>query len=211
MSVRTRVKFCGITRHADALAAVELGVDALGFVFYESSPRWIAPTAARAICDALPPFVCTVGLFVDASPEYVSRVVAATGIDLVQFHGEETPETCRAAARPYIKAIRVQSGRDFSAACDRYPDARAILVDAYHPELPGGTGTSFDWELIPVMRSKPIILAGGLSARNLRPAIRQVRPYAVDVSGGIESAKGIKDAAEMRAFMAEVNSIERDP
>jgi phosphoribosylanthranilate isomerase len=208
MTRRIRVKFCGITRLGDAQDAVALGVDALGFVFYAASPRAIAPSAAAAIIAQLPPFVATVGLFVDAAPEWVESVVRETGIDLVQYHGTETPEACRAGGRPYVKAIRMAAGVDLTAAAAAYGDARALLLDTPHPLLPGGTGSAFDWSLVPVHRTLPFVLAGGLTAANVAVAARQVRPYAVDVSGGIESSKGVKDPAKMRAFMTEVNRIE---
>lgn len=208
--MRTRIKFCGITRLADAMAAVELGVDALGFVFYAKSPRHIEPHRVRAIIAALPPLVTTVGLFVDAEPAEVRRVSEVTRIDFVQFHGEETPDECRSVARPYIKAIKVRHDNDVTEAAARYADARALLLDTYDSQLPGGTGCSFDWRQVPAVRSLPLILAGGLSSDNVADAIRQVRPFAVDVSGGIEASKGIKDIDKMRAFLSEVKRIDCD-
>ncbi|WP_460418516.1 phosphoribosylanthranilate isomerase [Pseudomonas sp. microsymbiont 2] len=199
-----RSKICGITRIEDALAAVESGADALGFVFYAKSPRAVDVRQARAIIEALPPFVTTVGLFVNASRCELNEILEVVSLDLLQFHGDETPADCEGYHRPWIKALRVRPGDDLEAACQRYAGARGILLDAYVPGVPGGTGESFDWSLIPQRLSKPIILAGGLSADNVAEAIRQVRPYAVDVSGGVEQAKGIKDPAKIEAFMQAV-------
>lgn len=206
----TRIKFCGITRRVDALTAVALGVDALGFVFYRASGRWITPAAARAIIAELPPFVCTVGLFVDESPATIVEVAAATGIQVVQFHGNETAAVCALSPRPYVKAIRMAPDLALEAVAESFAGASALLFDSYDPTRFGGTGRVFDWSLLPIQRQKSIILAGGLNAGNVAAAITQVRPYAVDVSGGIESAPGIKDAEKMRAFVAEVRRIERE-
>ncbi|MDH0304460.1 MULTISPECIES: phosphoribosylanthranilate isomerase [unclassified Pseudomonas] len=199
-----RSKICGITRIEDALAAVEAGADALGFVFYAKSPRAVDVRQARAIINALPPFVTTVGLFVNAPRCELNEILEVVQLDLLQFHGDETPADCEGYHRPWIKALRVRPGDDLEAACQHYSGARGILLDAYVPGVPGGTGESFDWSLIPSRLSKPIILAGGLSADNVAEAIRQVRPYAVDVSGGVEQAKGIKDADKIDAFMRAV-------
>jgi phosphoribosylanthranilate isomerase len=210
MPARTRVKFCGIRHLSDALLAVELGVDAVGFVFYPNSPRFIEPVVARQIIAALPPMLTTVGLFVDADSARVAKITADTGIDLVQYHGVEAGLTCAASPRPYIKAIAVDPNTDFEWVAKEYAGARALLLDAYHPQLRGGTGRQFDWSLVPRNSAKPFILAGGLTAENVATAISTVRPYAVDVSGGIESSKGVKDPQKMREFMAEVIRIERD-
>ena len=199
-----RSKICGITRIEDALAAVEAGADALGFVFYAKSPRAVDVRQARAIIDALPPFVTTVGLFVNASRCELNEILEVVSLDLLQFHGDETPADCEGYHRPWIKALRVRPGDDLEAACHHYAGARGILLDAYVPGVPGGTGEAFDWSLIPQRLSKPIILAGGLSADNVAAAIRQVRPYAVDVSGGVDQAKGIKEVARSEAFMLAV-------
>jgi phosphoribosylanthranilate isomerase len=207
-SRRTRIKFCGIRRPEDALLAIELGVDALGFVFYHDSPRYIDAASARAIIAELPPLVTTVGLFVDADQGWLENVVADTGIDLIQFHGRESGAVCRLGGRSYIKAIQVDDQTDFGVLSTEYCDARALLLDAPHPQLRGGTGRQFDWSLLPTMCAKPVILAGGLSAANVADAIRATRPYAVDVSGGIESSKGVKDAQKMRDFVAEVRKVE---
>ena len=201
-----RSKICGITRMDDALAAVDAGADALGFVFYEKSPRAVTAQQARAIIAGLPPFVTTVGLFVNASACELNETLDAVPLDMLQFHGDETPEQCEGYHRPYIKALRVKAGDDIAAACKAYVGASGILLDAYVEGVPGGTGQAFDWSLIPQGLSKPIILAGGLSAGNVRQAIDRVQPYAVDVSGGVEKSKGIKDHDKIRAFMQAVRA-----
>ncbi|MEW9902761.1 phosphoribosylanthranilate isomerase [Pseudomonas putida] len=199
-----RSKICGITRIEDALAAAEAGADAIGLVFYAKSPRAVEVRQARAIIAELPPFVTTVGLFVNASRCELNEILEVVPLDLLQFHGDETPADCEGYHRPWIKALRVRPGDDLKAACQHYAGARGILLDTYVPGVPGGTGEAFDWSLVPASLSKPIILAGGLSADNVGQAIAQVRPYAVDVSGGVEQAKGIKDAAKIEAFMRAV-------
>ncbi|KAF0254932.1 phosphoribosylanthranilate isomerase [Pseudomonas putida] len=199
-----RSKICGITRIEDALAAAQAGADAIGFVFYAKSPRAVDVRQARAIIAELPPFVTTVGLFVNASRCELNEILEVVPLDLLQFHGDETPQDCEGYHRPWIKALRVRPGDDLEAACQLYAGARGILLDTYVAGVPGGTGEAFDWSLVPAHLSKPIILAGGLSADNVGQAIAQVRPYAVDVSGGVERAKGIKDAAKIEAFMQAV-------
>ncbi|WAG77249.1 phosphoribosylanthranilate isomerase [Metapseudomonas furukawaii] len=196
-----RIKICGITRLEDALAAVAAGADALGFVFYAQSPRAVTAVKARAIIEALPPFVTTVGLFVDMPREALEQVLAEVPLDLLQFHGDESPEECGRYGRPYIKALRVKPGDDIAAAIARYPGARGVLLDTYVPGTPGGTGEAFDWGLVPRNAAKPVVLAGGLTPENVGEAVRQVQPFAVDVSGGVEAAKGIKDAARIEAFI----------
>ncbi len=205
MSV-VRSKICGITRIEDALAAVAAGADAIGFVFYAKSPRAVTAVQARAIIAALPPFVTTVGLFVNASACELNETLDAVPLDLLQFHGDETPEQCEGYHRPYIKALRVKAGDDIAGACNAYASASGILLDAYVEGVPGGTGQAFDWSLIPQGLSRPIILAGGLTVDNVVQAIDQVRPYAVDVSGGVEKSKGIKDHDKIRAFMHNVRA-----
>ena len=205
MSV-VRSKNCGITRIEDALAAVAAGADAIGFVFYAKSPRAVTAVQARAIIAALPPFVTTVGLFVNASACELNETLDAVPLDLLQFHGDETPEQCEGYHRPYIKALRVKAGDDIAGACHAYASASGILLDAYVEGVPGGTGQAFDWSLIPQGLSRPIILAGGLTVDNVVQAIDQVRPYAVDVSGGVEKSKGIKDHDKIRAFMHNVRA-----
>ena len=206
MSV-VRSKICGITRIEDALIAAEAGADAIGLVFYAKSPRAVSIQQARDIVAALPAFVTTVGLFVNASREELSDVLAGVALDLLQFHGDETPAECECYQRPYIKALRVKSGDDIAQLAAPYAKARGILLDTYVPGIPGGTGAAFDWSLVPRDLPQPVILAGGLSADNVQAAIEKVRPYAVDVSGGVEADKGIKDAAKIRAFMQAVGRV----
>ncbi|WP_349572051.1 phosphoribosylanthranilate isomerase [Azotobacter salinestris] len=201
-----RSKICGITRVEDALVAAEAGADAIGLVFYPKSPRAVTLQQAKAIAAALPPFVTTVGLFVNASRYEISEILDELPLDLLQFHGDETSADCDGYRRPYIKALRVRPGEDIAARCLEYRNASGILLDAYVPGVPGGTGESFDWSLVPRILSKPVILAGGLTAQNVRAAIAQVAPYAVDVSGGVEVEKGVKDAEKIRAFIREVHS-----
>lgn len=204
--MNTRVKMCGITRLEDALVAARAGADALGFVFYPPSPRAVTAEVAGPIVRQLPAFVTATGLFVDATAEEVSAVLEQVPLDLLQFHGDESPEFCRSFGRPYIKALRMQPGVDIAALASSYEDARGILLDAYVAGVPGGTGQVFDWQSIPRALAKPLILAGGLNVDNVRLAIEQVQPWAVDVSGGIEADKGIKDADKIRDFMHEVRS-----
>lgn len=202
-----RSKICGITRLEDALAAVEAGADAIGFVFYAKSPRAVTAEQARAIIAALPPFVTTVGLFVDMPRAELNALLAQVPLDLLQFHGDEGPADCDGFSRPYIKALRVQAGDDVSAMIARYPAASGILLDTFVAGVPGGTGEAFDWSLVPRQSSKPIILAGGLTSENVRDAIEQVQPYAVDVSGGVEQSKGIKSAEKVHAFIEAVKRV----
>lgn len=205
--MRTRVKICGITRPEDAAKAAEFGVDAIGLVFYANSPRVVDVDTARAVVEALPPFVSAIGLFVNPKPQEVATILHRVPLDLLQFHGSELPEECGIYNKPYIKAIRMQPGIDLSAEVKRYPKARGILLDTYHPDMPGGTGEKFDWKLIPDSIDKPLILAGGLKPENVWQVISKVRPYAVDVSSGVEIEKGIKDAEKMAAFMRGVMSV----
>lgn len=204
--MRTRVKICGITREEDARAAAELGADALGLVFYGPSPRNVSLEQARAIIAAIPPFVSVVGLFVDPLKEHVASVLRACAIDLLQFHGDEPADFCAGFGLPYIKAARVKADTDLIQCLSPYRAARGWLLDAYHDQLHGGTGASFDWKLIPPRLARPIILSGGLTPGNVGAAVRQVRPWAVDVSSGVEAAKGVKDAAKIAAFIAGVNN-----
>lgn len=199
-----RSKICGITRIEDALLAAEAGADAIGLVFYDKSPRAVDVHQARAILAALPPFVTSVGLFVNASRCFIGEVLDAVPLDLLQFHGDETPEQCEGHGRPWFKALRVRPGDDLRAEAARFSGARAILLDAYVPGVPGGTGERFDWKLIPVDLPRPLILAGGLTPDNVAEAISSVRPYGVDVSGGVEASRGIKDAAKVAAFIQRV-------
>lgn len=199
-----RCKICGITRIEDALAAAEAGADAIGLVFYARSPRAVDVRQARSIIAALPPFVSTVGLFVDATRCEINEILDAVPLDLLQFHGDESPEQCEGYHRPYVKALRVRSSDQIAQAVTTYRGASGLLLDAFVPGVPGGTGERFDWSLIPAGLSKPLILAGGLTPDNVASAIHRVRPYAVDVSGGVEAAKGIKDVDKVRAFIREV-------
>jgi phosphoribosylanthranilate isomerase len=212
---RTRVKICGITRLADGLAAAREGADAIGFVFWAGTPRRIDATAAHAILAALPPYVTIVGLFVDPQPAEVRATLAAVPLDLLQFHGNEPPELCRAFQRPYVKAVPVaaRAAKDrLLEYASRYPDAAGWLFDAPPSGgLPGGTGETFDWDALPSDLRRPLVLSGGLNAENVGAAIRRVRPWAVDVSSGVEAigadgkpAKGIKDPERIRAFIEEV-------
>ncbi|MCF4987434.1 phosphoribosylanthranilate isomerase [Pseudomonas syringae] len=200
-----RSKICGITRIEDALAAAEAGADAIGLVFYPKSPRAVTVLQARAIIAALPPFITTVGLFVNASRCELNETLDAVALDMLQFHGDETPEECDGYHRPYVKALRVKAGDDIAGVCRTYRNARGVLLDTYVEGLPGGTGETFDWALIPDDLDKPVILAGGLTSANVAQAIAQVRPYAVDVSGGVEKSKGIKDREKILAFMSAVH------
>lgn len=208
--MRTRVKICGITRPEDGCQAAHLGADAIGLVFYANSPRVVEVSQATEIVNSLPPFVTTVGLFVDPTPEEVVAVLAQVPLDLIQFHGNEQPEFCAQFGRPYLKAIRMRDEIDLVTERERYRDARGLLLDAFQPGLPGGTGESFDWSRVPEDLAASIILAGGLTPENVGAAIKQVRPYAVDVSGGVEAAKGVKDVAKMAAFIGEVRSVESE-
>jgi phosphoribosylanthranilate isomerase len=198
---RTRTKICGITRPEDGVFATAQGADAIGLVFYPPSPRYLTAGRAREVIAALPPFVTTVGLFVDATETEVKAVLQAVPLDLLQFHGSEEEAYCQSFGRPYFKAIRMADGVDLAEQAARYPSASALLLDSYQSGVPGGTGHAFDWARIPQGLDKPIILAGGLGPENIDEAIHTVRPYAVDVSSGVEAAKGIKDAARIIAFM----------
>lgn len=204
--MRTRVKICGITRLEDARDAISAGADALGFVFYPPSPRNISPAQAAAIVRELPAFICTVGLFVDADPAFVETVLRAVPLDLLQFHGDEPEAACNRYGRPYIKAIRMRDDIDLAQMAQNYHSSRGLLLDTYVAGQAGGTGQTFDWNRIPRSLSRPVILAGGLNPQNVSQAITQVKPWAVDVSGGVEQAKGIKDPQLITAFMQGVES-----
>lgn len=202
--MRTRIKICGITRPQDGQEAARLGADAIGLVFYPSSPRAVNIDQAQAICSSLPPFVTRVGLFVNATRAEINKVLETVPLDLLQFHGDETPTECAGFGRPYMKALRMAAEINVMAQAEAYPDAAGILLDSYQAGVPGGTGQTFDWERVPRGIKQPIILAGGLTPQNVATAIEQIRPYAVDVSGGVEKAKGIKDRDKMAAFINEV-------
>ena len=207
VQLRTRVKICGITRVEDALKAVELGADAIGLVFYAPSPRNVSIQQAMEIANQVPAFVSVVGLFVDAEAGFVNEVISQVKLDLLQFHGDETPEECAQYRLPFIKAIRVKIDTNLVQYADKFMAAKALLLDAYTEGVAGGTGNVFDWNLIPKNLVKPVILAGGLNVNNVAQAIEQVQPYAVDISGGVEAAKGIKDAAKIAAFMQQVYGV----
>jgi phosphoribosylanthranilate isomerase len=204
----TAVKICGITRLEDALAAVRAGAHAIGFVFYAPSPRYIAPAAAGAILRVLPPFITSVGLFVDAPANAVRAALAQAPVQLLQFHGAESPAYCRQFGRPYMKAVRMGTEVDLLQYARDYQDAKALLLDAYVEGLHGGSGVAFDWSRIPGDLPLPVIVSGGLTVENVGDAVRRVRPSAVDVSSGVESAKGIKDAAKIAAFIAGVRNAD---
>lgn len=186
------------------MAAAEAGADAIGLVFHPESPRCISLEQARRIRDALPPFVTTVGLFVNAEEAFIRESLCRVPLDLLQFHGDETPEFCARFAHPWIRAVRVRDSRVVMAAESAYDRASGLLADAYDPDRYGGTGTTFNWEWLPAERSLPLILAGGLTADNVGQAVKQVRPWAVDVSGGVESAPGIKSPQRINEFVREV-------
>lgn len=199
--LRARVKICGITRPEDGAMAASLGADAIGLVFHRSSPRCVDAEAALRIVAALPPFVATVGLFANAEPEAVRAILSEVPLTLLQFHGDEEPDYCAAFGLPYLKAVPMGTDADVREYEQRFATAAGLLLDSHGGNKMGGTGQGFDWTRIPAERRKPLILAGGLHPGNVAAAIRQVRPYGVDVSSGVETAKGIKNAELMRAFL----------
>ncbi|PTQ75060.1 phosphoribosylanthranilate isomerase [Nitrosomonas oligotropha] len=205
MSVR--VKVCGITRSEDAIAAVQCGVDAIGFVFWPHSARYIDPESVRRIAEVIPPFICTVGVYVDPDAAWVEETARAAKLNLLQFHGDESPEFCNQFSQPYIKAIRVKPDTDLLQYAQRYGAAKGLLLDTYAADMPGGTGHAFDWQLIPQQLSLPLILSGGLNPDNVARAIKQTQPWAVDVSSGVEASKGIKDEKKIIAFMQGVKQL----
>ena len=203
--MRTRAKICGITRLEDALAAVEYGADAIGLVFYKPSPRYVSIKQAATISAALPPFVSVVALFVDPTQAEVNAVLSRVRIDVLQFHGEESEVACAQYSLPYLKVIRVKTDTNLIQYAQAYGTAKALLLDTYSEHAVGGTGQVFDWSLIPNNLPVPIILAGGLTPENVNEAVKQVKPYAVDVSGGVETSKGIKNSVKIAAFMAAIH------
>lgn len=212
MAARCRVKVCGITSVADAQTVVDSGADAIALMFYPKSSRYIEQAHAAEILQSIPPYVSTVGLFLDAEPQFIEETLAAVPVDMLQFHGSETPEFCRRFGRPYYKAVGMKgllASGGFAAYADQYADARAILVDSHAPGAAGGTGEVFDWTQVPQDYHKPIILAGGLKPENVAEAILTTRVYAVDVSSGVESAPGIKDPERVTAFMRAVRTAEQ--
>ena len=211
---RVRVKVCGITRVADMQSAARLGADAIGLVFYPPSPRFVGVDQAETICAATPAFVSTVGLFVNPTYEQVCEVLERVPLDILQFHGDEPEVFCRRFGRPYMKALRMADDLDVLEAAAQYGDACGLLLDSHVPGIPGGTGKTFDWQRIPQQLSQPLILAGGLDPANVTDAIRLTRPWAVDVSGGVEQVDadgrrhpGIKSEAAMAAFIEGVNRV----
>lgn len=206
--VRTRVKICGITHPEHAHAAAGAGADAIGLMLYEPSPRYVTRAQARTVCATLPPLVSVVGVFVNPTPRELQAAVGELPLDLLQFHGEEPPALCAGAGKPYVKAVRVRSRADVVDAAAHYPDAGALLLDAHHDTLWGGTGKRFDWSEVPRDVGCPLVLAGGLTPENVAGAIRLVRPFAVDVSGGVESAPGEKDPERMERFVREVIGVD---
>ena len=202
------MKICGVTRIEDALAAAHHGAHAIGLVFYKPSPRYVDPDTAARIVRALPPFVTPVGLFVDAPENEVREIAQRAGLQLIQFHGAETPALCARIGLPYMKAVRVRPGVDLLQYARDFESAQALLLDAYQEGLHGGTGATFDWALIPPSLPLPIVLSGGLNPDNVRDAVRAVRPWAVDVSSGVEASKGIKDEAKIAAFISGVRDVD---
>jgi len=207
--MRTRVKICGFTRIEDAVYAAHNGADAIGLVFYPPSPRHVEIEQAIRIVNALPAFTSVVALFVDEQEAKIREVLAQVPIDCIQFHGDETAEACRIYGKRYIKAISMREGIDIPALAHYYHDAAGLLLDAFHPDAKGGTGSQFNWSLIPNQLDLPIILAGGLDETNAKLAVQTVRPYALDVSSGVETRKGIKDSLKMAAFIKQVNEGDR--
>ena len=205
----TRVKICGITRIEDALTAIRLGANAIGFIFWDKSARYIDPKEARKIVMALPPFVTVVGVYVNPSSEWVEETYSIAGLNLLQFHGDELPEFCSQFPLPYIKAVRIRSGIDLLQYAAQYSSSNGLLLDSYVEGVPGGTGRTFEWSLIPENLSLPLILSGGLHPENVCAAIRKAKPWAVDVSSGVEITKGIKDADKIAAFMTGVRDGEK--
>ncbi|MBV1885023.1 MAG: phosphoribosylanthranilate isomerase [Gammaproteobacteria bacterium] len=208
---RTRVKICGITRAEDMVAAQDLGADAIGLVFYEPSPRFVSADKAMQLSRLNNPFVTVVGLFVDATEEYVRNTLDQVQIDLLQFHGNEDARYCESFGLPYIKAITMKPEIDLNQCASNYNSAQGLLLDTYQAGLPGGSGKTFDWQRVPTDLDKPIILAGGLNPENVARGISEVKPFAVDVSGGVESSKGIKDRTLIENFMKGVACAERNP
>ncbi len=205
MSVR--VKVCGITRCEDAAATIRAGVDAIGFVFWPQSARYIDLEFARIITADIPPFICTVGVYVDPDIAWVEETARIAKLNLLQFHGDETPEFCNQFSQPYIKAIRVKQDTDLLQYAEQYHTAKGLLLDTYVADMPGGTGHAFEWDLIPKHLPLPLILSGGLNPANVSMAIQRTRPWAVDVSSGVEASKGIKDEKKIFAFMQGVKQL----
>ena len=200
---RVRIKICGITSVDDATAVAHAGADAIGLVFYPPSPRHVPIEIAAQIARQIPAFTNVVGLFVDAEQAFIEEVLDAVAIDTLQFHGQETEQACALFHKPYIKAVHMRNDTDIADVINQYPSANALLLDTFVKDVPGGTGLTFDWQKVPKNSQKPLILAGGLTPENVQSAIQQTRPYAVDVSGGVEAAKGKKDLTKVRTFIRE--------
>lgn len=207
---RTRIKICGITRAQDAQAAAASGADAIGLVFYPASPRAVSVQQAAEIVAVLPPFITVVGLFVDEPAANIQRTLEGVSLDVLQFHGDESAEFCEQFERPWVKALRVRPDTDIASACGQFSKARGLLLDAWQQGVPGGTGKTFDWQLVSPSLPADIILAGGLHAENVADAIRAVRPAAVDTSGGVEASPGIKDVEKISSFIAAVRAADKD-
>jgi len=205
--MRPRIKICGVTSVAQAQAAVDAGADALGLVFHSASPRALPLPEAVEIARTIPAFVSVVGLFMDPSEDQVEKTLSRVPLEILQFHGQETAAFCRAFGRRYIKALGMSSGADPRALADEYEDAAALLVDSHAGDRAGGSGEAFDWRRFPQEINRPLVLAGGLSAKNIARAVEQLRPWAVDVSSGVESAPGVKDPAKMSHFINEVHRV----
>lgn len=205
--MHTRIKICGINHRDDALKAIEYGADAIGLIFVEKSPRYVSLTDARVIAESMPPFVTVVGLFMNAGAETVREALKVVPLNLLQFHGEETPEFCDQFEMPYIKVLRMRDNVNVVAFAQEYPNAAGILLDTYHKGVGGGTGQTFDWNLIPDDVPFPLILAGGLNPENVASAVETVKPYAVDVSSGVESEPAKKDHRKIEQFIKEVQRV----
>jgi phosphoribosylanthranilate isomerase len=202
--VRTRIKICGIREALHGVVAADAGADAIGLVFYRESPRFVTPGAASNVVAILPPFVTSVGLFVDADEGKIHDTVKTVRLDCLQFHGDESPDFCASFGIPYVRAVSMKPGVDLLEYAGRFSSARALLLDAHVPGIPGGTGQTFDWSAIPRDLPMPVILSGGLSAENIGPAIKSVRPWAVDVSSGVEASRGSKDPKKIVEFIRRV-------
>jgi phosphoribosylanthranilate isomerase len=206
----TRIKICGITRSEDAQLVADAGADAIGLVFYAASPRAVDAKSAARIVSGLSPFVSVVALFVNEPAESINRILDSVPVDVIQFHGDESANFCAQFGRPYLKALRVKPGDDLVAASREYEGARGILLDTWQEGVPGGTGKTFDWSAAQAQFSRPLVLAGGLTPANVSRAIETVRPAAVDVSGGVESAPGIKDGAAITEFISAVRAADQN-
>lgn len=208
---RTRIKICGIREALHGVVAADAGADAIGLVFYRESPRYVTPNAAANVVALLPPFVTSVGLFVDAGEDKVRDTLATVRLDMLQFHGSETPEFCASFGLPYVRAVRMEQGTSLLEWAGRFSSARALLLDAHVPGTPGGTGQTFDWAAVPRDLPIPLIVSGGLSAQNVGEAIREVRPWAVDVSSGVEASRGTKDPRKIVEFIRSVRLEDARP